>query len=115
MKLSHLALAALCLFCVATLSDSRSTRETDHHPQPQAREHLAGTAAAARQALDDVREVTASYRDAARPDAMPAQAGVTLAPRLAQAVFVMVLCAVAVQYVNDVAENLIDVPGGGKP
>jgi two-component system sensor histidine kinase DesK len=80
--------------------------------QPQAREHLAGTAAAARQALDDVREVTASYRDAARPDAVPAQAGVTLAPRLAQAVFVTVLCALMVQYVNIVAENINNLPGG---
>jgi len=80
--------------------------------QPQAREHLAGAAAAARQALDDVREVTASYRDAARPDAVPARAGVTLAPRLAQAVLVVVLCGFAVQYVNDVAENLNGLPGG---
>lgn len=86
--------------------------QTIARSQPQAREHLAGTAAAARQALDDVREVTASYRDAARPDAVPAQAGVTLAPRLAQAVLVTVLCGLAVQYVNDVAENLIDLPGG---
>jgi signal transduction histidine kinase len=80
--------------------------------QPQAREHLAETAAAARQALDDVREVTASYQDAARPDAVPAQAGVTLAPRLAQAVFVTVLCGLAIQYVSDVAENINDVTGG---
>ena len=43
--------------------------------QSQAREHLAATAATARQALDDVREVTASYRDAARPDAVPAEQG----------------------------------------
>src|SRR6516162_6451464 len=83
--------------------------QTITRSQQQAREHLAGTAAAARQALDDVREVTASYRDAARPDAVPVRAGVTLAPRLAQAVFVTVLCAVAVQYVNDVAENLNDL------
>ena len=80
--------------------------------QEQAREDLAETAAAARQALDEVREVAASYRDAARPEAVPAQAGVTLAPRLAQAVLVTVLCGLTVQYVNDVAENLIDLPGG---
>jgi two-component system, NarL family, sensor histidine kinase DesK len=86
--------------------------QTITRSQPQAREHLEGAAAAARQALDDVREVTASYRDAARPDAMPAQAVVTLAPRLAQAVLVTVLCGLTVQYVNDVAENLIDLPGG---
>ena len=36
----------------------------------------------------------------------------TLAPRLAQAVLVTVLCGLTVQYVNDVAENLIDLPGG---
>ena len=66
--------------------------QTITRSQPQAREHLAGTAAAARQALDDVREVTVRYRDAARPDAVQAQAGVTLAPRLAQAVLVTVLC-----------------------
>ena len=80
--------------------------------QKQAREDLAEAAAAARQALDEVREVTASYRDAARPDAVPAQAAVTLAPRLAQAVSVTVLCGLAVQYVNDVAENINDLPGG---
>src|SRR5580658_7796163 len=86
--------------------------QTIARSQPQAREHLAGTAAAARQALDDVRGVTVRYQDAARPEAVPAQAGVTLAPRLAQAVLVTVLCGLAVQYVNDVAENLIDLPGG---
>jgi two-component system sensor histidine kinase DesK len=80
--------------------------------RPRAREYLAETAAAARQALDEVREVTASYRNSARPDAVPVQAGVTLAPRLAQAVFVTVLCALAVQNVNDVAENVTDLPGG---
>jgi two-component system sensor histidine kinase DesK len=86
--------------------------QTIGRSQPQAREHLAETAAAARQALDDVREVTAGYRDVARPDAVPAQAGVTLAPRLAQAVFVTVLCGLAVQYVSDVAANVNDVAGG---
>jgi two-component system, NarL family, sensor histidine kinase DesK len=86
--------------------------QTITRSQPRAREHLAATAAAARQALDDVREVTASYRDAAGPDAVPARAGVTLAPRLAQAVFVTLLCGLAVQYVNVVAENLDDVAGG---
>jgi two-component system, NarL family, sensor histidine kinase DesK len=86
--------------------------QTIARSQPQAREHLAGAAAAARQALDDVREVTASYRDAATPDAVPTQAGVTLAPRLAQAVFVTVLCGLAIQYVSDVAENVNGVAGG---
>ena len=78
----------------------------------QAREHLAETAATARQALDEVREVAARYRDAPWPEAVPAQPGVTLAPRLAQAVFVTVLCGLAVQYVNFVAENVLGVPGG---
>ncbi len=70
--------------------------------QEQARGHLADTAAAARQALDEVREVTVSYRDAAKPDATPSPPGVTLAPRLAQAVLVAVLCGCAVQYVFNV-------------
>ncbi|HET9973210.1 MAG TPA: hypothetical protein VFQ68_33605, partial [Streptosporangiaceae bacterium] len=80
--------------------------------QPRAREHLAGAAAAARQALDEVRGVAVSYRDAAGAQAVPARAGVTLAPRLARAVLVTVLCGLAVQYVNNVAENLTGVPGG---
>jgi two-component system, NarL family, sensor histidine kinase DesK len=75
----------------------------------QAREYLAETAAAARQALAEVREVTASYREAAGPEAVPAQAGVTLAPRLAQAVLVAVLCGFAVQDVIDVAANVNNV------
>jgi two-component system, NarL family, sensor histidine kinase DesK len=56
--------------------------------------------------------VTASYRDAARPEAVPAQAGVTLAPRLAQAVLVAVLCGFAVQDVIDVAANVNNVSRG---
>ena len=79
--------------------------------QPQAREYIAETATAARQALDEVREVTTRYRDTAIPEAVPARAGVTLAPRLAQAVLVAVLCAFAVQYVFDVAANLNGLPG----
>ena len=80
--------------------------------QPQAREHIAETAAAARQALDEVREVATRYRDVARPEAAPAGAGVTLAPRLAQAVLVAVLCGFAVQDVFDVAENVNNVRHG---
>jgi two-component system, NarL family, sensor histidine kinase DesK len=80
--------------------------------QPRAREHIAQTAAAARQALAEVREVTARYRDAARPEAAPAGAGVTLAPQLAQAVLVVVLCGFAVQDVLDVAQNINDVSVG---
>jgi two-component system, NarL family, sensor histidine kinase DesK len=48
--------------------------------QSQAREHVTETAAAVRQALAEVREVTTRYRDAATPEAAPARAGVTLAP-----------------------------------
>jgi two-component system, NarL family, sensor histidine kinase DesK len=83
--------------------------------QSQAREHIAETAAAARQALADVREVTSRYRDAARPEAAPAGAAVTLAPRLAQAVVVVVVCGFAVQYVFDVAGNISNMPGGNFP
>ena len=79
---------------------------------PQAREHIAETAAAARQALAEVREVVTRYRDVARPEAAPAGAGVPLAPRLARAVLVAVLCGFAVQDVFDVAENVNDVPHG---
>jgi two-component system, NarL family, sensor histidine kinase DesK len=78
--------------------------------QLRAREYLAETAAAARQALDEVREVTASYREAARPEAAPALTAVTLAPRLARAVFVTVLCGFAVQYAFDVAQDINQVP-----
>jgi two-component system, NarL family, sensor histidine kinase DesK len=86
--------------------------QTIARSQVQAREHLAETAAAARQALAEVREVTVSYRDAAGPEAVPAQAGVTLAPRLAQAVLVAVLCGFAVQDVIDVAANVNNVSRG---
>ena len=96
----------------AAAGGAAAALQTMARSQPRAREHLAETAAAARQALDDVREVTASYRGAARPDGVPAQAGATLAPRLAQAVFVTVLCGLAVQYVSDVAANINDVAGG---
>jgi two-component system, NarL family, sensor histidine kinase DesK len=96
----------------AAASRAAAALQTIARSQPQAREHLAETAADARQALDDVREVSASYRDNARQDAVPAPAGVTLAPRLAQAVFVTVLCGLAIQYVSDVAENVNGVAGG---
>ena len=83
--------------------------------QEQAREHLAETATAARQALDEVREVTARYREAAGPEAAPTRAGVTLAPRLAQAVFVAVLFGFTVQYVFDVTGNGSQVSSYGAP
>jgi two-component system, NarL family, sensor histidine kinase DesK len=78
----------------------------------QAREHVMQTAAAARQALAQVRDVAAKYRDAARPEAAPVRAPVTLAPRLAQGVLVAVVCAMAIQDVMDVAYNINDVPTG---
>ena len=80
--------------------------------QELAREHIAQTAAAARQALAEVREVATRYRKEAGPGAAPTRAGVTLASRLAQAVFVTVLCGIAVMYVAAVATNINGVPGG---
>ena len=84
--------------------------QTIGRSQPQAREHLTETGAAAREALDEVREVTASYREAAGPETAPALTGVTLAPRLAQAVFVTVLIGLGVQYAFDVAQDVNQVP-----
>lgn len=76
----------------------------------RAREHIADTAAAARRALAEVREVTGRNCDAGGPElgATPGT-GVALAPRLAQAVLVVVLCAFAIQNVNDVAQNVINM------
>jgi len=78
--------------------------------QAQARRHIAETGVAARRALAEVREVSGRYRDADGPElgAVPAS-GAALAPRLAQAVLVVVLCAFAIQNVNDVAQNVINV------
>src|SRR5262249_18883735 len=78
--------------------------------QAQAREHIAEVGVAARRALAEVREVTGRFRDARGPElcAVP-EDGVVLAPRLAQAVLVVVLGAFAVQNVNDVAQNVISV------
>jgi two-component system sensor histidine kinase DesK len=77
-----------------------------------AREHIAATAATAREALDEVREVAARYRNAPWPDAAPAEPGELPAPRLAQAVLVVTLCGLAVLYPVFVAENDLGVPGG---
>jgi two-component system sensor histidine kinase DesK len=78
--------------------------------QAKAREHIAAIAAAARRALADVRQVAGPYRDADGPEPGPAPAGgVALPPRFAQTVLVLVLCAFAVQNVNDVAQNVITV------
>jgi two-component system, NarL family, sensor histidine kinase DesK len=69
----------------------------------QAREHVAEAGAAARRALADVRRVTGPYRSPGESDAMAAPTtGVVLAARLARLVLVAVLCALAVQNVNDV-------------
>jgi two-component system sensor histidine kinase DesK len=77
-----------------------------------AREHIAATAATAREALGKVREVAARYRDVPWPEAAPAGPGEPPAPRLAQAVLVVTLCGLAVLYALFVAENDLGVPGG---
>jgi two-component system, NarL family, sensor histidine kinase DesK len=77
-----------------------------------AREHIAATAVTAREALGEVREVAARYRNAPWPEAAPAEPGQTPAPRLAQAVLVVTLCGLAVMYSAFVATNDNGVPGG---
>jgi hypothetical protein len=77
-----------------------------------AREHIAATAATAREALDEVREVATRYRDAPWPEAAPAEPGELPAPRLAQAVLVVTLCGLAIFYALTVARNVHGVPRG---
>lgn len=77
-----------------------------------AHEQIAETAVTARRALDEVREVATRYRNAPWPEAAPAKPGEPLAPRLAQAVLVVVLCGLALLYLLFVAENVHGVPGG---
>jgi two-component system sensor histidine kinase DesK len=77
-----------------------------------AREQIAETAVTARRALEEVREVATRYRNAPWPEAAPAKPGEPLAPRLAQAVLVVVLCGLALLYLLFVAENVHGVPGG---
>jgi len=77
-----------------------------------AREQIAATAVTARRALEEVREVATRYRNAPWPEAVPAKPGEPLAPRLAQAVLVVVLCGLALLYLLFVAENVHGVPGG---
>lgn len=77
-----------------------------------AREQIAETAVTARRALEEVREVATRYRNAPWPEAAPAGPGEPLAPRLAQAVLVVVLCGLALLYLLFVAENVHGVPGG---
>jgi two-component system sensor histidine kinase DesK len=77
-----------------------------------AREQIAATAVTAREALTEVREVAARYRDVPWPEAAAAEPGELLAPRLAQAVLVVTLCGLAVLYPAFVAVNDLGVPGG---
>jgi len=77
-----------------------------------AREHIAATAVTAREALGEVRDVATRYRDAPRPEAVPAEPGDLPAPRLARTVLVVTLCGLAVLYPLFVAENDLGVPGG---
>ncbi|MGN6796404.1 MAG: histidine kinase [Streptosporangiaceae bacterium] len=77
-----------------------------------AREQIAETAVTARQALAEVREVATRYRNAPWPEAAPAAPGEPPAPRLAQAVLVVVLCGLALLYLLFVADNVHGVPDG---
>jgi two-component system, NarL family, sensor histidine kinase DesK len=77
-----------------------------------AREQMGETAVTARHALAQVREVATRYRNAPWPEAAPAEPGEPLAPRLAQAVLVVVLCGLALLYLSFVAGNVHGVPGG---
>ena len=78
--------------------------------QAEAREHIAETGAAARRAIAEVRQVMARSGDAGGPEltARPAAAP-ALAPRLARTILVVVLCAFAVENINDVTQNVITV------
>ena len=78
----------------------------------RAREQTAAAAMIARQALDEVREVTARFRDGPWPEAVPAEPGEPPAPRFARAVLVVTLCGLAVLYPVFVAVNVNGVPGG---
>jgi two-component system, NarL family, sensor histidine kinase DesK len=76
----------------------------------EAREHIAETGAAARRAIAEVREVTARSRAAGGPELTSARAaGPALAPRLARTILVVMLCGFALQNVNDVAHNTLNV------
>jgi two-component system, NarL family, sensor histidine kinase DesK len=77
-----------------------------------ARKRIAETAVTARHALEEVREVATRFRNAPWPEPAPAKPSEPLAPRLAQAVLVVVLCGLALVYVLFVAENVHGVPGG---
>ncbi len=80
---------------------------------PAAREHIAAAATTAREALGEVRVVAARYRDAPWPEAAaPAEPGPLPAPRVAQSVLVLTLCALAGVYPLLVAKNDLGPPGG---
>jgi hypothetical protein len=77
-----------------------------------ARAHIVAAGVTAREALDEVREVAARYRNVPWPESAPAKREEAPAPRLAQAVLVVTLCGLAVLYALFVAENDLGVPGG---
>ena len=74
---------------------------------PLAREHIAATAVTARQALGEVREVAARYRDAPWPEAVTAEPGEPAAPRLAQSVLVVTLCGMLFLTLESAALGLL--------
>ena len=75
--------------------------------------HIAAAATTAREALGEVREVAARYRNTPWPEAAAsAEPGGLPAPRVAQAVLVLTLCALAGVYPLLVAKNDLGPPGG---
>jgi two-component system sensor histidine kinase DesK len=88
----------------AAASRAASALQALDRSQAQARGHAVAAGAAARLALAEVRRVTAGYPGpGGGPDAAATPAaGVVLAARLARTVLAVVLCALAVQNVNDV-------------
>ncbi len=103
---------ALILFGLARLADLVTAVHAIVANPSLARAHIAATAVSAREALTEVREVAARYRDVPWPENVPAEPGDLLAPRLAQAVLVATLCGLAVLYPAFVAVNDLGVPGG---
>ena len=77
-----------------------------------ARAEIASTGVTARVALSEVREVAARYRNAPWPEPAGEPAGEPPAPRLAEAVLVVVLSGLALVYLLFVAGNVHGVPGG---
>jgi two-component system sensor histidine kinase DesK len=79
---------------------------------PLAREHITATEMTAREALGEVREVATRYRNVSWQETGLTEPGAPPARRLAQAILVAILCALAVVYVLFVADNDLGVPGG---